>query len=130
VAGTNDGSVSVTYSGDGGLAINAALKSPYCVAVDAAGSIYVADTGNNVIRMVTSNGTITTLAGNGIGGYSGDGGDATSAELNGPYGLAVDATGELYIADTFNNVVRLSSTSSGGQRRDCRSDHWDGHCPL
>jgi sugar lactone lactonase YvrE len=107
VAGTNDGDVSITYSGDGGLATNAALKTPYCVAVDAAGDLYIADTGNNVIRMVAPNGIITTVAGNGTGGYSGDGGTATSAELNNPYGVALDANGNLYIADTLNSVVRL-----------------------
>ncbi len=95
------------YSGDGGLAAGAQLSDPVGVAVDAAGNLYIADDYSDVIRKVAANGIITTVAGNGTGGYSGDGGSATSARLNEPHGLAVDAAGNVYIADTANNVIRL-----------------------
>jgi uncharacterized repeat protein (TIGR03803 family) len=100
------------YSGDGGAATNAALDLPEGVAVDATGNLFIADWGNNRIRKVGNNGIITTVAGNGYGaglgygGYSGDGGAATNAELNGPEGVAVDATGNLFIADTSNDRIR------------------------
>ena len=94
------------YSGDGGPATSAEMDSPESVAVDAAGNFYIADTQNNCIRKVDTSGVITTIAGNGTEGYSGDGGQATSAELALPYGVAVDAAGNLYIADTMNNVIR------------------------
>jgi uncharacterized protein (TIGR03437 family) len=96
------------YSGDNGPAISAELGFPYGVAVDAAGNLYIADFGNNRIRKV-SNGVITTVAGNGTYGYSGDNGPATSAQLNYPEGVAVDAAGNLYIADTSNNRIRKVS---------------------
>jgi hypothetical protein len=95
------------YSGDNGPATSAKLYHPYGVAVDSAGNLYIADTGNNAIRKVTTGGTITTVAGNGTAGYTGDGGVATSAELNAPYGVAVDSAGTLYIADRNNNVIRM-----------------------
>jgi uncharacterized protein (TIGR03437 family) len=94
------------YSGDGAAAADAQLKQPAGVVLDAAGNLYISDFGNNVIRKVTSGGTITTFAGNGVAGYSGDGGLATSASLNGPRGIAVDASGNLYIADTVNHRIR------------------------
>jgi uncharacterized protein (TIGR03437 family) len=97
------------YSGDGGPATSAQLDAPYGVAVDSAGSLYIADSANNVIRKV-SNGVITTVAGNGAYGYSGDGGPATSARLYGPSGVAVDSAGNLYIADTWNYRIRRVST--------------------
>ena len=87
------------YSGDGGPATSAELNYPYGVAVDAAGNLYIADTSNYRVRKVTPDGTITTVAGNGTEGYSGDGGPATSAGLGMPQGVAVDAAGNLYIAD-------------------------------
>lgn len=95
------------YSGDGGPATGAQFNGPTGVAVDAAGNLYVADTANNCVRKVTSGGTITTVAGNGNQGYGGDGGAATGATLNGPQGLALDASGNLYIADTYNDRVRM-----------------------
>ncbi|MGA2436262.1 MAG: BACON domain-containing carbohydrate-binding protein, partial [Bryobacteraceae bacterium] len=96
------------YGGDNGPAADAQLSSPSAVAVDASGNIYIADTGNNRVRRISS-GTITTVAGNGTAGFSGDNGAATTAELNAPSGLAVDASGNLYIADVSNNVIRKVS---------------------
>jgi hypothetical protein len=95
------------YSGDGGAAASAALHGPAGVAVDAAGDLFIADSGNNVVREVSAaTQTITTVAGDGTKGYTGDGGAAASATLSGPQGVAVDANGNLFIADTGNNVVR------------------------
>ena len=91
------------YSGDGGPSTSAALSAVSAVAVDTTNNIYIVD--SNRIRKV-SNGIISTVAGGGNFGYSGDGGAATSAKLFGPTGLAVDLTGALYIADTQNHVVR------------------------
>jgi len=101
VAGTGEQG----YSGDNGPAIAAVLDSPAGIAVDTAGNVYIADTHNNRIRKVTS-GTITTIAGTGAAGFSGDGGAATSATLNLPTAVAVDAAGNLYIADTNNHRIR------------------------
>jgi trimeric autotransporter adhesin len=102
------------YSGDGGQATSAALFYPYGVAVDASGNIYIADTYNYRIRMVTkSTGIISTVAGTGSYSYSGDGGQATSASLNYPRGVAVDASGNIYIADTYNNRIRMVTKSTG-----------------
>jgi uncharacterized protein (TIGR03437 family) len=94
------------FSGDGGMAANAALSSPSDVTVDGNGNLYVADTLNNRIRKITPNGTITTLAGDGASRFSGDGGPASGASLNSPYGVAVDGAGGVYIADSSNNRVR------------------------
>ncbi len=95
------------YSGDNGLATSAELYSPNRVAVDSGGNLYIADAYNQSIRKVDVSGTITTVAGNGTAGYSGDGGPATSAELNLPSGVAVDKAGNLYIADYSNNRIRV-----------------------
>ena len=93
------------YSGDNGLATSAQLNSPSGVAVDQFGNIYIADTANSVIREVAAQ-MIFTIAGNGNYGYSGDGSQATAAELADPFGVAVDGSGNVEIADTYNNVVR------------------------
>ena len=99
------------FSGDGGPATSAELSFPQGVAEDSAGNVYISDLFNNRIRKVDPTGTITTYAGNGTAGYSGDGGLATSAELDGPEFLAVDAAGNLYIADARNNAVREVGTN-------------------
>ena len=93
-------------SGDSGAAVAAQLNSPMGIAVDAAGNLFVADRDASVVRRIAANGTITTVAGNGTAGFTGDGGAATSAQINGPFGVAVDSTGNLFIADTGNEVVR------------------------
>ena len=100
------------YSGDGAAATSAMLSHPWGVTADASGSIYISDTGNDVIRKVAASGVITTVAGTGVSGYSGDGGAATSARLQSPWGLAVDTAGNLYIADWSNHAVR--KVTAGG----------------
>jgi hypothetical protein len=111
VAGDGNGG----YSGDGGRAASAKLNEPTGLALDAQGNLYIADSANNVIRRVDAKtGIITTVAGDyaadkasdGLGGFSGDGGPATSARLNDPQGVALDGAGDLFIADTFNNAIR------------------------
>jgi RHS repeat-associated protein len=97
------------YSGDGGFAAQARLYQPRGVAVAADGSLYIADTANYRIRRVSPDGIITTTAGNGVLGYSGDGGPATQARLNAPSSVAVAADGSLYIADEVNHRVRRVS---------------------
>jgi trimeric autotransporter adhesin len=108
------GNRTVGFSGDGGLATSARLDYPYGNAIDASGNIYIADTDNNRIRMVTkSTGIITTVAGNGTVGFSGDGGLATSARLYYPRAVAIDASGNIYIADTWNDRIRMVTKSTG-----------------
>jgi len=94
------------YSGDSGPATSAKLCAAQGVAVDATGNLYIADSGNYRIRKVAANGIITTVAGNGVAGYSGDNGLATSAQINFPYDIEVDGAGNLYIADHNNNRIR------------------------
>jgi len=101
------------YSGDGGPAISAQLYNPYAIAVDSGGNLYIADTGNAVIRKVTPAGVISTVAGNNTAGYSGDLGPAISAELRSPFGVAVDGSGNLYIADASNQVIRMVTAATG-----------------
>jgi uncharacterized protein (TIGR03437 family) len=92
-------------SGNGGAATAANINSPGGVAVDSAGTIYISETANHVVRKV-SGGNITLFAGDGNATYGGDGGPATGAQLNGPTGLVLDSAGNLYIADTKNNLIR------------------------
>ena len=99
------------YSGDGGPAISARLSYPEGVAVDTYGNIYIADISNSRIRKVNASGIISTVAGDGTFGYSGDGGPATNAVLNGPRAVAVDTLGNIYIADTSNLVIRMINAS-------------------
>lgn len=99
------------FSGDGGPATSASLASPYGVAVDAAGNLYIADISNYRIRKVTPAGVISTIAGNGSSGFSGDGGAATSASISDVYKVAMDANGNLYIPDYGNNRIRKVAPS-------------------
>ncbi len=97
--------------GDGGLATAATLQNPFDCAVDATGRIYIADVFNQRVRRVDLDGTITTIAGTGLSGFSGDGGPATSAELDEPDGVALDAQGRVYIADSVNARIRMVDTN-------------------
>ncbi len=113
VISTVAGDGTAGYSGDGGAATSAELSYPAAVRLDAAGNIYMGDENNQAIRKVTSStGVITTIAGDGTAGFAGDGGRATSAELNlgpgyiGNVTVAFDSTGNLYIADDNNNRIR------------------------
>ncbi|MGD0784340.1 MAG: Ig-like domain repeat protein [Sedimentisphaerales bacterium] len=102
------------FSGDGGQATLAKLSNPTGIAMDAQGNLFIADEGNNRIREVNlSTGVISTVAGNGTQGYSGDNGPATAASLNGPSGVAVDASGNLLIADFGDNRIRKVNLSTG-----------------
>ena len=93
--------------GDGGAAINAGLSDPTGLALDSAGNLYIADAGDNLIRRVdAATGIITAVAGNGVAGYSGDGGLATTATLSSPLGVRVDAANNVYVADFGNSVIR------------------------
>ncbi len=101
------GNDTFSFSGDGGPATGAGLAGPSGVAVDASGNLFIADAGNNRIRRVdAATQIISTVAGNGTAGFSGDGGPATSAGLAGPSGVTVDASGNLFIADTNNHRIR------------------------
>ena len=100
------GSGEAGFSGDGGIAVSAQLNNPQGLAVDELGNLYIADQVNQRIRQVTPLGIITTVAGTGTPGYSGNNGPATAAKLSTPAGLAMDLAGNLYIADEANNVIR------------------------
>ncbi len=107
IAGTG----SFGFSGDGGAATKANLANPWGICVDSGGNLYFADQRNNRIRKITSSGTISTVAGNGILSYSGDNGPALRAQLNGPQGVATDTAGNVYVVDGLNNAVRKISTT-------------------
>jgi uncharacterized protein (TIGR03437 family) len=111
VISTVAGSGAIGNGGDGGLATKAALFYPMGVAVDGAGNIYIGDQNAYVVRKVNTAGIISTVAGNGDFGFSGDGGQATNAETSGPYDVAVDRAGNLYFADHGNHRVRKVDTS-------------------
>jgi uncharacterized protein (TIGR03437 family) len=100
------------YSGDSGVAVNAQIVGPVGIAADAAGNVYFSD--GTRIRKVLASGFITTIAGGGDPGYSGDGGSAATAQLNNPNGLAVDTNGNVYVADTGNNAIRVLQPQAGG----------------
>jgi sugar lactone lactonase YvrE len=111
------GGATAGFSGDGGPAAQALLRDPTELAIDRAGRLYILDFGNARIRRIDTNGVITTIAGNGTQGFSGDGGPAPEASFNvGVYdngGLAMDSRGNLYLADTFNARVRKIDTTAG-----------------
>jgi len=102
------------FSGDGGAATAARLDLPTALAIDASGNVYMADTDNHRVRKIAvGTGAIATVAGNGVEGFGGDGGAAIGAAIDSPNGLAVDAAGNLYIADTHNGRVREVSAATG-----------------
>ena len=107
IAGTG----SLGYSGDGAPATSAQFQGPWGIASDNTGNLYVADCNNHRVREIDTMGIIRTIAGNGIGGYSGDGGQATAAQLADAAGIAVDGSGNLYIADEDNNCIRKVNSS-------------------
>ena len=112
IIATAAGLIGSGYAGDGGDAWRATLNEPKGVAVDPAGNLLIADTGNNRIRRVDKQtNAITTIAGTGAAGYSGDGGQALSAAISAPSGLAVDGAGNIYFADSGNNVIRKINAS-------------------
>jgi sugar lactone lactonase YvrE len=108
------GNGTASYSGDGNLAAIATLRYPTAIALDSAGNLYIADSDNHRIRKVNrSTGIITTVAGNGIAGYSGDGDIATGASLSSPTGIVIDRAGNLLIADRGNNRIRKVNIATG-----------------
>ena len=110
IAGTGSNS----YNSDGIAASSAQLNDPTDVKVDSQGNVFISDVGNERIRKITArSGTISTVAGTGIASYNGDGQSAVSADLSSPYGLGLDSLGNLYIADSANNRVRLVNASTG-----------------
>ena len=107
------GNFTCGYNGDGQKATSAELNAPYGIAVDSKGNLYISDTLNNRIRKVNQTGVISSIAGTGDGGFSGDGGAATSATIWNPEAVAVDSGGNVYIADEFN--LRIRKISRGGK---------------
>ena len=103
---TGDASSEITFAGDGGPATQAKVLLVKGIVVDNAGNLYFSDSANQRVRKITPDGTINTIAGNGTGGFSGDGGPATAAELDTPLGLTLDSSGRLYIADSHNGRLR------------------------
>ena len=114
IIATIAGTGAAGFSGDGGAATAAKLDLPTALAFDTAGNLYLADTNNHRVRRIAAaTGAITTIAGNGVEAFTGDNGPATSASIDSPNGLALDAAGNLYIADTHNGRVREVSAASG-----------------
>ena len=113
------------YTGDGGPATSATMTDPTALAFDSSDNLYIAEAGNNAIRKVTTAGTMSTFAGTGVAGYTGDGGPATAAKLAGPYGIVFDSANTAYITDTGNSVLRkvtagtISTVAGGGGSTAC-----------
>jgi len=126
IISTIAGNGTIGYTGDGGTATNAQLNYPSDVVEDEAGNIYISDESNNCIRKINSAGIISTIAGNGTAGYSGDGEKATSAQLAGPIGLVLDNKGNLFVADNGNNCIRMINTEE--YIFTIAGDGNEGHC--
>src|SRR5580700_3036735 len=120
IISTFAGNGTMGFGGDGAAASSATLANPHSIAFDSAGNLYISDTLNHRIRRVDMNGNIETIAGNGMIGNAGDGGQATSASMTNPWGIAVDGSGNIYFADSLNNTIRkinaagVISTIAGG----------------
>ncbi|MEO8762162.1 MAG: T9SS type A sorting domain-containing protein [Bacteroidia bacterium] len=99
------------YSGDGGPATAAQLNNPYGLAMDTTGNLYIADMSNNCVRVIKTTGIITTIAGTGVVGYTGNGAAATAAQLNAPMYIAINKQGNLYISEVSNCIIRMVNTS-------------------
>src|SRR5258708_1900456 len=110
---TTAGSGIAGYSGDGGPARYTALNHPEIMIFDGAGNMYVSESADNRVRKIDTSGNITTIAGNGSAGFSGDNGAATLAQLNYPIGLALDGSNNLYIVDQTNQRVRKVALGTG-----------------
>lgn len=111
IISTVAGNGTAGYSGDGGTATAAMLNNPRRLALDGAHNLYISDKGNNVIRKVTPGGNISTIAGTGVAGYNGDGISAITARLYDPYGISVDDSGNVFVAEISNHRVRKINTS-------------------
>jgi sugar lactone lactonase YvrE len=111
IISTVAGSGPTGYFGDGGAATAAVIDDAIGVNFDAAGNMYIADTYNHRVRMVNTSGIISTVVGTGTSGYSGDGGQATAAQISNVSGLSFDAAGNMYIADAGNNCIRKVNTA-------------------
>jgi hypothetical protein len=109
---TAAGNGTTSYSGDGTSAINAGIKGPLGIVIDSSGNVYVSDQNNRIRKITTSTGIISTYVGTGTAGYSGDNGAATSAAINDPYGLGIDSSNNIYIADALNNRIRKVTAST------------------
>ncbi len=104
------GNGTASFSGDGGNAINASLNQPQDITMDAAGNLYITDFSNQRIRKVTTSGIISTILGNGVQGFNGDGIDPLTANLHNPHSITLDASGKIYFTDESNNRVRTTTT--------------------
>jgi uncharacterized protein (TIGR03437 family) len=125
------GSGTAGYAGDGAAATKAELSDPTGIALDSSGNLYIADSTNNVVRMVSTGGNITTFAGNNTAGFIGDGGVAVDAELSNPTAVAVDSFGNVFICDAGNNVIRKVSSANiftvvGGAATELQLNQPDG----
>lgn len=108
------GSDTYGHTGDGGPALNATLQFPYDVCIDNSGNLYISEWGGHYIRKINiPTGIISTVAGNGSGGFGGDGGLAVNAQLNRPQGITADASGNIYFTDTYNSRIRKINASTG-----------------
>jgi len=110
---TAAGSGSTTYSGDGASATLAGINGPLGIVIDSSGNYYISDQNHRVRKVTASTGIISTYVGTGTGYFSGDGGQATSATIKTPYGLGIDSSDNLYIADSKNNRIRKVTASTG-----------------